>query len=76
MSRLPSLKPRQVMRVLERAGFVVVRVKGSHHIMAHKDDSRRFANVAFHTGRDLPRGTLMSIIKQAGLSLDEFIALL
>jgi predicted RNA binding protein YcfA (HicA-like mRNA interferase family) len=76
MSRLASLKPRQVIRALERAGFVVVRIRGSHHIMAHKDDPRRFTNVPFHTSRDLPRVTLADIIKQSGLTLDEFLALL
>ena len=76
MSRLPSLKAREVIRALERAGFVVVRIKGSHHILVHRDDPRRFTNVPAHASRDLPRGTLTDIIKQAGLTIEEFRALL
>ena len=74
--RLPSLKPRQVIRALERAGFVIARIRGSHHILVHRDDPRRMTNVPAHAGRDLARGTLMDIIKQAGLTVDEFKALL
>ncbi len=76
MSRLPALKPREVIRALERAGFVVVRIKGSHHILVHRDDRTRITNVPAHGARDLPRGTLADIIKQAGLSIDEFLELL
>lgn len=76
MSRLPALKPREVIRALERAGFEVVRVKGSHHILVHRDDRSRITNVPAHGSRDLPRGTLADIIKQAGLSIDQFLELL
>ena len=55
---------------------MIARVSGSHHILVHKDDARRFANVPFHSARDLPRGTLAAIIKQSSLTLDEFLALL
>jgi predicted RNA binding protein YcfA (HicA-like mRNA interferase family) len=74
--RLPALKPQDVLRALQRAGFVVVRVKGSHHILVHKDDATRMTNVPRHGSRDLPRGTLRAIISQSGLTVDEFIDLL
>ncbi len=73
--RLPAVKPREVLRALERAGFVVARIKGSHHILVHKDDPTRITNVPVHGSRDLPRGTLRDIIKQAGLTVDEFVDL-
>lgn len=76
MKPVPLLRAKDVVRALERAGFVVVRVKGSHHRMVHKDDPQRATTVPVHAGRDLPRGTLRDIIDQAGLSVDEFIALL
>lgn len=76
MSRLPALKPRQVIRALERAGFVVVRIKGSHHFMVHRADPTRMTNIPAHASRDLPRGTLRAIIEQAGLTVDEFLDLL
>ena len=75
-ARLPSLKARQVMRALERAGFLHVRSKGSHRIFQHRDDRTRRTIVADHGGKDVPRGTLREIIDQAGLMVDEFIDLL
>ena len=75
-ARLPSLKPRDVMRALERGGFRVVRIKGSHHILVHRDDPTRITNVPVHASRDLPRGTLRDIINQAGFTIEEFLDLL
>jgi len=60
MTRLPSLRPRQVVATLERAGFAVVRITGNHYQLfdAH---TRRHTTVPHHN-RDLPRGTLTAII--------------
>jgi predicted RNA binding protein YcfA (HicA-like mRNA interferase family) len=64
MTRLPSLRPRQVVAALERAGFVVVRIVGSHYQM-YNERSRRHTTVPHHHG-DLPRGTVAAIIQQLG----------
>lgn len=74
--RLPSLRAVQVMRALERAGFLQVRSKGSHKVFQHPDDPARRAIVSDHRGNNVPQGTLRSIIDQAGLTVDEFIELL
>jgi predicted RNA binding protein YcfA (HicA-like mRNA interferase family) len=74
--RLPSLRAAQVMRALERAGLVQVRSKGSHRVFQHPTDPARRAIVSDHRGKDIPHGTLRSIIDQAGLTVDEFIDLL
>ena len=74
--RLPSVTGREVVRVLEKAGFYVSRIKGSHHRMRHHTDPRRVTTVPVHAGRTLPRGTLADIIDQAGLTRDEFVELL
>jgi predicted RNA binding protein YcfA (HicA-like mRNA interferase family) len=75
MTRLPSLKAREVMRALERAGFICVRSKGSHRIFEHPHHPERRTVVADHRG-DVPRGTLRDIIEQAGFTVEEFIKLL
>ena len=75
MPRLPALTGREVLRALEGAGFELVRVKGSHHFLRRRGASQGVA-VPVHGNRDMPAGTLRSIIAQAGLSVDEFIALL
>ena len=73
MSRLPVLKPRQVVTALERAGVTVARIAGSHYQMCN-EQSRRFVTVPHHN-RDLAKGTLAAIIQQAGLTRDEFLEL-
>ena len=74
--RLPAVKPRQVIRALEKAGFAITRTKGSHYRLVHRDDPSRRTTVALHASEDVPRGTLHDIIEQAGLSPEEFLALL
>ena len=74
MSRLPSLKPREVVAALARCGFTVVRVAGSHYQLFN-ERTRRHTTVPHHN-RDLPRGTVAAIIRQAGLTRDEFLKLL
>ena len=74
MTRIPSLKSRQVVAALERCGFVLIRVVGSHYQLFN-DRTRRHTTVPYHN-RDLPRGTVSAIIQQAGLTRDEFLKLL
>jgi predicted RNA binding protein YcfA (HicA-like mRNA interferase family) len=76
MTRLPTAKPMEVIRALEKAGFIVVRIRGSHHILVHSEDRSRTTNVPGHGSHDLPRGTLRAIIRQAGLTVEEFVELL
>lgn len=75
MRRLPALRPQKVIRALERAGFFVHRVSGSHHVLRHVDDSRLRVTVAYHH-KDLKPKTLRAIIEQAGLTEEQFIGLL
>ena len=74
--KLPVLDGRRVVRALTRVGFVTDRIVGSHHVMVFPGDATRTVTVPVHSSRDLKPGTLRSIIKQAGFSLDEFKALL
>ena len=74
MSSLPAVKPRQVVAVLKQLGFVEHHQKGSHLYFWHPQ-SRVMTCVPQHPG-DLKRGTLHAIIKQAGLSEEQFGQLL
>jgi predicted RNA binding protein YcfA (HicA-like mRNA interferase family) len=74
MPKLPSLTPQKIITVLEKKGFVLDRIKGSHHIYYHLETKKR-AVVPLHK-RDLPKGTLLEIIKQAGISKEELRDLL
>jgi predicted RNA binding protein YcfA (HicA-like mRNA interferase family) len=61
---------------LEAAGFSLHRITGSHHILRHPGPPLRNVTVPVHRAKTLKRATLNSIIKQAGLTLEEFVALL
>ena len=75
-ARLPSVKARDVVRALHSVGFSIVRTSGSHYRLVHDTDPTRQTTVPVHGGKDIPRGTLHEIIKQAGLTVDEFLDLL
>lgn len=64
----------KVVKALQKAGFEVVRQRGSHIFMRHHDG--RATVVPFHKGEDLGRGLLRSIIRDAELTREEFLALL
>ncbi|MBI4672843.1 MAG: type II toxin-antitoxin system HicA family toxin [Chloroflexi bacterium] len=72
--RLPSLNSKQVIRALERAGFYQRRQTGSHLIL-RKEGLERPTPVPIHSG-DIPRKLVLQIIKEAGLTVEEFLELL
>jgi predicted RNA binding protein YcfA (HicA-like mRNA interferase family) len=74
MSRLPSLTSKQVLKALLKGGFVKKHQRGSHLTLRHPDTGSH-TTVPMHTG-DLYRGLVKDIIKQAGLTEEEFMALL
>ena len=69
MPRLPALTPQKVIELLERRGFVLDMASGSHHIYCHPETRQRVI-VPFHK-KDLPKGTLLEILRQAGIRPDE-----
>ena len=72
--RLPAVTPRQLIQVLEGRGWQLVRTRGSHHVFTHPDFPNRMV-VPVH-GRELKRGIMSAIIKDAALSQEEFRRLL
>ncbi len=74
MPKLPALTDQKVIRILKKKGFVLDRVKGSHHLFYHPETKRR-VTVPVH-GRDFPTGTLLEILKQAGIEREEIEDLL
>jgi predicted RNA binding protein YcfA (HicA-like mRNA interferase family) len=73
---LPAVNARQVLSALRRAGFVVDRIIGSHHVLVHPNDPRHTMTVPFHGVRSLKPGTLRNVIRQAGLTVGQFRNLL
>lgn len=71
MPSLPTLKPRVVEKILLRNGFSLKRYTGSHRIY-HNEETNAIVVVPFHS-KDIPKGTLGSIIKQSKLSIEQFL---
>jgi predicted RNA binding protein YcfA (HicA-like mRNA interferase family) len=72
--RLPLLSGRETVRTLEHAGFQTVRQKGSHvRLERFKDGEVLKLTVPLHD--ELKKGTLLAIIKEAGLTVEEFVRL-
>ncbi len=69
MPPVPSLPGERIVRALERAGFKVARIRGSHHIMRHPDG--RGTTVPVHQGRDVAKGTFRGILSDVGMSMEE-----
>jgi predicted RNA binding protein YcfA (HicA-like mRNA interferase family) len=73
MSKLPDVSSRECVKALEKIGFYVDRQKGSH-IILYRDDP--YAKTVVPKRKSISKGTLRSILKDAGLTVDEFIKLL
>ena len=76
--RLPSLSSSKIIRALLKTGFDEApdRGKGSHRAFVKIDSSGRTRLVIVPHGKDIPRGTLLAILEQAGLSREEFLKLI
>ena len=71
MSNIPVLKPQEVVRILEKLGFVEMRQKGSHKQFRHKDG--RATTVPFHKGRDISPRLLRQIASDTELTIEELL---
>ncbi|HUO29310.1 MAG TPA: type II toxin-antitoxin system HicA family toxin [Bryobacteraceae bacterium] len=72
---LPALRPIKVLKALQRAGFYIHHTKGSHHILKHPAKPNLRVTVAMHS-EDFKRKTLLTIIRQTGFTVEEFLELL
>lgn len=75
MSKLPAVTGWEAIRAFEKAGFVVDRIRGSHHILK-KESHRYVLSIPVHGKKPLSKGLLRSQIKAAGMSDKEFVDLL
>jgi len=73
VTKLPRISGRECIRALERAGFYRKRQAGSHVVLRRAEP---FAQVVVPDHEELDRGTLRAIVRQTGLSVDEFLRLL
>ncbi|RMF12743.1 MAG: type II toxin-antitoxin system HicA family toxin [Candidatus Dadabacteria bacterium] len=74
MTKLPVLSSKEVLRALRKIGYQIDHQTGSHIILRNENPPHRRLTVPAH--KPIAKGTLRAIIRQAGLTRDEFIALL
>ncbi|RJO76508.1 addiction module toxin, HicA family [Nocardia panacis] len=74
MPPVPSVPATKVIRALQKVGWSLVRVSGSHHIVGHSDG--RVVSVPVHGSKDMAKGTLRGILTTIGMTVDEFVKLL
>ena len=74
MSVLPRISGREAVAAFRRVGYEVERQKGSHVILRNSDPPYRRLTVPDH--REVAKGTLRALIRDAGLTVEEFVALL
>ena len=70
--RLPVLKVKDLVRVLQKDGFVLAHQKGSHATYKHPVSQKR-VTIPIHPGKDLKRGLLRGILGDLSLTPEEFL---
>ncbi len=75
MGIVPIIKAARLIPILVRAGFRIIRQAGSHVHLEHIADRTRKVTIPMHP-KPLPKKTLFSILKQAGLTLQDFLKIL
>ena len=72
--KLPRLSGHEVIKILSKSGYRIARQKGSHIILV-KETERGKRGVVVPNHKEIDKGTLLEIIRQAGLSREEFMEL-
>ena len=71
MPKLPRLTGKQLIKALRRAGFEVIRIKGSHHFLQHQDGRRTVVPV--HAGETIGPGLLSKILRDTELEVEDLM---
>lgn len=74
MPPVPVVRGDRLVKALEKVGFTITRVSGSHYILRHPDG--RGTTVPVHKSRDVAKGTLRGILSDLGMTADELQRLL
>jgi len=74
LPKISPLNPHKLIKILQKAGFKIIRQKGSHVIMIN--DRKTRIVIPVHPGKDVKSGLIRAIIKEAGLNREDFFKLL
>ncbi|MBV8196797.1 MAG: type II toxin-antitoxin system HicA family toxin [Candidatus Eremiobacteraeota bacterium] len=75
MPKAPRVSGKEIVAALRRGGYVLSHVRGSHHYL-RRPGAKRLVVVPVHGNQIVPVGTLLSILRQTELSVEELSALL
>jgi predicted RNA binding protein YcfA (HicA-like mRNA interferase family) len=73
MPKLPILRAKELVKILNKAGFCEWRQKGSH-LSLYREKDNKSLTVPVHFSKSIPKGTLRAIIREAGLTVEEFLS--
>jgi len=71
VEKLPRLKAGEITKILQQHGFILISQRGSHQKWRNSDTGKQVI-VPYHKGKQLPLGTLRSIIEGSGIPEEEF----
>jgi len=74
MPKLPAITPKKLVKVFERLGYQIDHISGSHFVLYRATDKKRVV-IPSHA-KDLPKGTLLAILRQSEIGKDELSDLL
>ena len=74
MSKLPAVSAREAVKAFQKVGYNFDHQTGGHIILRHRDPPHRRLTIPNHT--EIAKGTLRSLLRQAGLTVEQFRALL
>ncbi|OGI95215.1 hypothetical protein A2917_01005 [Candidatus Nomurabacteria bacterium RIFCSPLOWO2_01_FULL_42_17] len=74
MPKLPNVKGKTLLKILEKEGYLLDHIQGSHHILRRQDGKK--TTIPIHGSKDMPKGTLLGILTDLDISKDEFFLLL
>ena len=73
--KLPVITPKKLIQALKRSGFIIHGQKGSHVFLYHPDSPHNIVTVPYHN-KDLKKGTLKGILRQARIDVDTLLKFL
>ncbi len=74
MSNIPAITGKKILTALQKANFLVIRIKGSHHFLSHPDGRKTVVPV--HSGETIGKGLFAQILRDCDLTINEFLELL
>ncbi|OGI57443.1 hypothetical protein A3B85_01045 [Candidatus Nomurabacteria bacterium RIFCSPHIGHO2_02_FULL_37_13] len=74
MPKLPNVKGKQLLKILQRIGYALDHTQGSHHVLRHSNGKK--ITIPIHRNKEIPKGTLLGILTDLDISKEELVILL